>query len=130
MRNNDGENPFNFSLESRDCALVFRGRLQELRIEASDSGSSMPIVSKSRQAADKFVEARGDRYEYGVYPLDTQRRKGQQAALLRGRQSRIQDSHPTLKGGKAPSDEASGKQQPVSSSGMDAYSTNEEKSVE
>ena len=131
VRNNDGETPFDFSLENRDCALVLRGRLQELGIEASDSGSSMPMVlrSKSRRAADKFVEAL-KRYEYGVYPLDTQPRKKRQAALRRGRQSRIQDSLPTLKGGKAPSDEASGKQQPASSSGIDAYSTNEEKSVE
>ena len=129
VRNNDGETPFDFSLENRDCALALKGRLQELGIEVSDSGSSTPIVSKtkSRRAADKFVEALGKRYEYGVYPLDTQSRKKQQAALRRGRQSRSQDSLPTLKGGKAPSDDALGKQQPASISGMDAWMANEAK---
>ena len=115
VRNNDGETPFDFSLENRDCALALRGRLQELGIEVFDSGSSTPIVSKtkSRRAADKFVEAL-KRYEYGIYPLNTQPRKKRQAALRRGRQSKIQDSFPTLEGDNAISDEASGKQQPAS----------------
>lgn len=78
VRNNDGETPFDFSLENRDCALALRARLQELGIEVSDSGSSsMPMVSKtkSRRAADRFVEALANKYEYGVYPLDPQPRK-------------------------------------------------------
>ncbi len=109
--NNDGETPFDFSLENRDCAIALRGRLQELGIEVSDSGSSTPIVSKtkSRQAADRFVEALGKRYEYGVYPLNIQPRKKQQGSS-RSRQSRIQGSLPILEGGKAPRDEALGEQ--------------------
>ena len=123
VRNNDGETPFDFSLENRDCALALRGRLQELGIQVSDTGSSnMLMVSKtkSRHAADRFVEALANEYEYGVYPLDPQPREKQQAALRHGRQSRIQDSIPTPEGDKALDDEASGKQQPASSSGIDA----------
>ena len=121
VHNNDGETPFDFSLENRDCALALKGRLQELGIEVSDSGSSTPIVSKtrSRRAADKFVEAL-ESYEYGVYPLDTQLRKKQQAATRRGRQSRIQDALLTVEGDKALTDEASVEQQPASGSGIDA----------
>ena len=69
VRNNDGETPFDFSLENRDCALALRGRLQELGIEVFDSGSSTPIVSKTKscQAADKFVE--GSRRKLRIWSL-------------------------------------------------------------
>lgn len=72
VRNNDGDTPFDFSLENRNCAIALRGRLLELGIEVSDSRST-PIdsKSKSRQAADSFIEALGKSWEYGVYPLDT-----------------------------------------------------------
>ena len=86
--NNDGETPFDFSLENRDCALALRDRLQELGIQVSDSGSRSTLMvskMKSRHAADRFVEALANDYEYGVYPLDPQPRKKQQAALRRGR---------------------------------------------
>ena len=119
VRNNEGETPFHFSLENRDCALVLRGRLQELGIEASDSGSSTPRVSetKSRQDADEFVKALGQSWGYGVYSLDGHPRKKQKGALCR---SKIKDFLRTLEDGQALSNEASGKQQPASSSGIDA----------
>ena len=92
VRNNDGETPFDFSLENRNCALVLRARLLELGIEVFDTSSNTPIksISKSRRAADKFVKALGRSHEYGVYPLDTQsclRRKKKEEASHQGDQS-------------------------------------------
>ena len=70
VRNNDEESPFDFSLENRDCAIALRDRLQELGIKVSECGSTcVDSKSRSRQAADKFVEALGNS-DYGVYPLD------------------------------------------------------------
>ena len=96
VRNNDGETPFDFSLENRDCALVLRDRLLELGLGVSDTSGNTPMKSKSksRRAADKFVEALGESRDYGLYPLDGQIRrmlKWQKEVLRQGVQSDVQE---------------------------------------
>ena len=97
VRNNDGETPFDFSLEHRNCAIVLRARLLELGFEVSDTSGNTPRKSKSkgRRAADKFVKALGQSHKYGVYPLDTQTcllGKKQEEARRQGVQSDVQKS--------------------------------------
>lgn len=97
VRNNDGETPFDFSLDSLEncnCALVLRARLLELGFEVSDTSGNTPLMSKSksRRAADRFVKALSQSHECGVYPLDTQIRllsKKQEEALHQDVQSSI-----------------------------------------
>ena len=95
VRNNDGEIPFDFCLENRNCAVVLKARLLELGYEVSDTSGNTPIKSKSRsrRAADKFVKALGQSHKYGVYPLDTHiclLGKKKEEALRQGIQSDVQ----------------------------------------
>jgi hypothetical protein len=69
--NINGETPFDFSLENRDCGLAIASKLRELGVMFEDDGSSVnKPKSESRREAEVFVAAPQKGYSYGAYPLD------------------------------------------------------------
>ncbi|KAK6496717.1 hypothetical protein TWF481_001705 [Arthrobotrys musiformis] len=66
--NDDGESPYDFALESRECGLAIAKKLSQLGLEVKGNSSSLTAPhAKSRMAAAIFIRELQRKYTYGVY---------------------------------------------------------------